>query len=286
MRITIFTLSASLLFFSAQSQTICGTSDEGGTVTMTAPSGKVFTSIVFASYGTPNGTCGSFTVDGTCDASTSVSVVSSALIGQNSASVDANNSVFGDPCPGTFKRLYIEAGYGTLPLTLLSFTGAINNNEDLLKWQTADEINTKQFVIEKSTDGIHYSAIGTVAANNISGVHTYYFADNAVSADNQFYRLKMIDIDLHFTYSGIVRIANTLENHLMVFPSPASTSVTLSGLQSKGSVEIADMQGKIVQRVDVTAQSQTFNIASYPKGVYIIKYMYDQKVSVQKIVKQ
>jgi hypothetical protein len=286
MRITIFTLLVSLLFLNVQSQTICGISDEGGTVDMTAPSGYVFTSIVFASYGTPNGTCGSFTVDPSCDASTTMDVVSAALIGQNSASIDANNGIFDDPCPGTFKRLYIEAAYGTLPLTLLSFTGTINNNEDLLKWQTADEINTKQFIVEKSTDGIHYSAIGTVAAADVSGQHTYYFADNQVSAANQFYRLKMVDIDTHFTYSGIVRVANTFTDKLLAFPSPASSLVTLSGLQSKGSVEIADAQGKILQRVDVTAQSQTLNIASYPKGVYMIKYMYDQKVSVQKIVKQ
>ena len=286
MRIVIFTLFANVLFLNAQSQTVCGTAGEGGTVSISAPSGKVFTNIVFASYGTPNGSCGGFTIDGTCNATNSVSIVGAILIGQNSGSVDANNGVFGDPCPGTVKRLYIEAAYGTLPLTLLSFTGTVNNNEDILKWQTADEINTKNFVVEKSTDGINYSAVGNVVAANITGEHTYYFTDNVTNANNQFYRLKMVDIDGHFTYSGIVRLANTPSTQLVVFPSPASSSITLSGLQSKGTVEIADAQGKILQRMDITAQSQTLNIASYPKGVYIIKYMYDQKVSVQKIVKQ
>ncbi|MBX2906616.1 MAG: Ig-like domain-containing protein [Taibaiella sp.] len=101
--------------------TICGTASEGGSVTLTAPAGSVFTSIDFASYGTPNGSCGSFTIGG-CNASTSTSVAASYLIGNNSATIPATNAVFGDPCVGTGKRLYIQASYGVIP----SFT-AVNS---------------------------------------------------------------------------------------------------------------------------------------------------------------
>jgi len=91
------------------SVTVCGTADEGGTVVMTAPPGKTFTSIVFASYGNPTGTCGSFSLGG-CHATNSVSVVSSYLIGNGGTiNIPATNVVFGDPCVGTFKRLYIQA---------------------------------------------------------------------------------------------------------------------------------------------------------------------------------
>ena len=89
---------------------ICGTANEGGVVTLSAPAGTVISGITFASYGTPNGSCGSFTIGG-CHAANSVSIVSALAIGQNTVSINADNTTFGDPCGGTPKRLYIQATY-------------------------------------------------------------------------------------------------------------------------------------------------------------------------------
>lgn len=90
--------------------TICATANEGGTVVLTAPSGGIITGIVFASYGTPNGSCSNYTL-GSCHAPGSASVVSSMAIGHNSVTIPATNGVFGDPCVGTVKRLYVQATY-------------------------------------------------------------------------------------------------------------------------------------------------------------------------------
>ena len=87
---------------------ICATAEENQPATLTAPAGAVFTSVVFASYGLPEGTCGSFTI-GSCHATTSQSVVEGLILGQNSVTIQAENDVFGDPCYGTFKKLYVEA---------------------------------------------------------------------------------------------------------------------------------------------------------------------------------
>ena len=90
--------------------TICATADENGNLVLTAPSGGIITSINFASYGTPTGTCGSFTL-GACNASNSKTIVEGYAIGKNSVTIPANNNVFGDPCYGTVKRLYVQATY-------------------------------------------------------------------------------------------------------------------------------------------------------------------------------
>ena len=91
------------------SVTVCATANENANAVMTAPAGKVFTSVEFASYGTPTGNCGAFAI-GNCHAANSVTVVSGLLIG-NSGTINilANSSLFGDPCSGTVKRLYIQA---------------------------------------------------------------------------------------------------------------------------------------------------------------------------------
>ena len=81
---------------------------ENQPASLTAPAGAVFTSVIFASYGLPEGTCGSFTI-GSCHASTSQSVVEGLILGQNSVTIQADNGIFGDPCPGTVKKFYVEA---------------------------------------------------------------------------------------------------------------------------------------------------------------------------------
>lgn len=90
---------------------VCGDVSEHQTATITCPAGTRIRRIEFASYGTPNGSCGGFSTS-SCNSGTSSSVVSTACLGLTSCNVLAENSVFGDPCSGTFKRLKIQVRCG------------------------------------------------------------------------------------------------------------------------------------------------------------------------------
>ncbi|XP_050219902.1 beta-galactosidase 9 isoform X1 [Mercurialis annua] len=70
--------------------------------------GYIISSVEFASYGTPQGSCQKFS-KGNCHSSDSLSVVSKACQGKNACNVAVSNSVFGDPCRGTVKTLAVEA---------------------------------------------------------------------------------------------------------------------------------------------------------------------------------
>jgi hypothetical protein len=90
---------------------VYGTVAENGTLTLTAPGASTvkFTGVMYASYGTPTSTYPY--VDGSCDASNSVSVVSAAFVNKHTYTISANNSTFGDPCVGTGKRLSVALYY-------------------------------------------------------------------------------------------------------------------------------------------------------------------------------
>ena len=60
--------------------TVSGTANENQTLTFTAPNGSTFTSVDFASYGTPTSSGGDFVI-GSCHATNSQSIVESYLIG-------------------------------------------------------------------------------------------------------------------------------------------------------------------------------------------------------------
>ncbi|WP_367772516.1 T9SS sorting signal type C domain-containing protein [Flavobacterium sp. WC2421] len=100
----------SLSFSSGTSGQVSATAAEGGNALLTAPLGTYFSNVAFASYGTPGGTSPNFTI-GSCHATSSQSVTEGYLLGNNSATIPATNGVFGDPCVGTVKKVYILASY-------------------------------------------------------------------------------------------------------------------------------------------------------------------------------
>ncbi|WP_034888919.1 HYR domain-containing protein [Gillisia sp. Hel_I_29] len=90
--------------------------NEGQDLFITLPQDKVVTSVEFASYGTPTGTAGNYEI-GTCNATNSKSILEGYALGKNSFTIPATNAVFGDPCSGTYKRLYVIVSYENLEST-------------------------------------------------------------------------------------------------------------------------------------------------------------------------
>lgn len=95
--------------------------NEGWSGEISAPEGSVFESVLFASYGNPSGSNGNYSVDW-CHAQNSVQIIEDLLIGQTSAVLNASNGVFGDPCGGTYKRLYVVASFTQVATTTTTTT--------------------------------------------------------------------------------------------------------------------------------------------------------------------
>lgn len=103
---------------------VCITLDENQSTTVIAPSGTVFSEVIFASYGTPTGDCTAGFAIGSCHSGTSKSFVESLALGRNSFDIAAVNTNFGDPCGGIVKRLYLKLRYQSS----FSSISWINNN--------------------------------------------------------------------------------------------------------------------------------------------------------------
>ncbi|KAK4790260.1 hypothetical protein SAY86_017564 [Trapa natans] len=69
---------------------------------------QTISSIKFAGYGTPHGTCGSFR-HGKCSSSKALPAVQKACIGSRSCSIGVSVATLGDPCKGVTKSLAVEA---------------------------------------------------------------------------------------------------------------------------------------------------------------------------------
>ncbi|XP_027346416.1 beta-galactosidase 8-like isoform X2 [Abrus precatorius] len=69
---------------------------------------QVISSIKFASFGTPQGTCGNFK-HGQCKSNKALSIMQKACIGSSSCRIGVSIYTFGDPCKGVEKSLAVEA---------------------------------------------------------------------------------------------------------------------------------------------------------------------------------
>ncbi len=168
-----------------------------------------------------------------------------------------------------------------LPLTLLEFSGRLQNNNALLNWKTENEINTLEFIVERSIDGNQYKAVGKVAAANRPGMHGYNFTDpaiNTLGAKIVYYRLKQYDIDGQFVYSKIVILSVDNENTIVkLYPNPVNNELNLSinsPLPDNVKLQIVDASGKMIRQqarqVATGSNSLTIDITKLASGVYYL----------------
>jgi uncharacterized repeat protein (TIGR01451 family) len=164
----------------------------------------------------------------------------------------------------------------SLPLTLINFTAIKQGNSSLLNWQTASEIDTKDFIIERSTNGNGYAQIGVVAASTNSSVeHNYNFTDNNPAAGVNYYRLKMEDINGDFTYSPIQIVNFNESNTMLVYPNPATDNITITGLQAGLQLRMIGVDGRILTTKITTGNTENINVQQLATGIYIIQAFKD-----------
>lgn len=175
-----------------------------------------------------------------------------------------------------------------LPVTWLSFTGTKEDNSVKLDWATATESNTSYFEVQRSTDNVHFTAIGTVAAKgNSSTTSNYTFADQQPQTGYNYYRLRQVDLDNNATWSKMVRVSFTTPLALHISPNPAHGAVNLviGGASDTYDIQIVDLNGRIVRQQQAAPGMTTVSIdmTHAAKGIYTVKVISASTTATQKL---
>ncbi|MBP6236982.1 MAG: T9SS type A sorting domain-containing protein [Saprospiraceae bacterium] len=102
-----------------------------------------------------------------------------------------------------------------LPVNLLEFsTDKLDDNNIIIFWKTASEINTSHFELETSIDGVHFSFLVKLAADGselAGGFYQHIFKDPKKGFN--YFRMKIVDFDNSYIYSPVrvERIINVNE---------------------------------------------------------------------------
>lgn len=199
----------------------------------------------------------------------------------------------------TFSNGFSGFGAGVvglaLPVHLLDFTGRLENNTAVLSWQTAEEINSSVFEIERSYDGQVFSKIGTVAAaGNSSATNNYSYTDRYITQKINYYRLKMIDKDGHFEYSTTILLNSTFNTlPFSILTNPVHNSLDMQFGNIPGGhteIRLLDITGRLLQRWTETVDAgQRIRIplnGSISQGIYTVQVVQGNNQFVGKIIKE
>lgn len=191
-----------------------------------------------------------------------------------------------------FSNFFLVDNSVILPVTLLTFDGRLDNATAILDWKTSSEINSKDFEIEKSTDGVNYYKIGSVtAAGNSTTTKSYTFRDQLLSTMN-YYRLRMNDLNGANKLSNVVLLRyDKARQSLWVVNNPFKTYIDMRFGKPVSSVRLQLVNGTgsvVAEKVIASPAGQIrWDVPSnLSNGNYILRAVLDGEVFTSKVLKQ
>jgi uncharacterized repeat protein (TIGR01451 family) len=177
---------------------------------------------------------------------------------------------------------------GATPVTFIDFKGKMQNTDAVLDWSTASEHNNAGFIIERSTDGLHFDSIGFVIGNGTSTlIHNYQFTDANLNSGTYYYQLIQVDKDGTKEKSHIISL-KAEQNTFLLYPNPYThhTTLRVTGAPGKISVKILSVTGVLVFSSDYYFTNEEINLgADLTDGVYILQVTNGSEMKNFRLVK-
>lgn len=174
-----------------------------------------------------------------------------------------------------------------IPVKLSSFTAKKDNKIARLAWITEQEINSKEFIVERSIHETVWEELQRVAAaGNSNLMNKYYSIDYNPARGINYYRLKQIGLNGRIDYSEIRVVYFGNDVNIVLAPNPAkeNTTIYLPGNVSPVSINIFNQNGQQLKSVSSNGDMIKINLAGLSKGIYSIKITGKNINEVRKLV--
>jgi hypothetical protein len=246
-----------------------------------------------ASFGNAQGfaTSGTFTVPNTAEVNTilRMRVVNDLISGYPSAAAIADachNPYYGQ---AEDYAIYIPSLI-VLPVTLFKFTGELKQNKVVLNWSTASENNSKDFEIEKSTDGNNFYLIGKMKAAGTSNTLLNYVLEDPEVETSNFYRIRMNDLNGQSKLGTVILVNSNESNQsltLLSNPFNQSVNIKLGKMALHVKLQLVSIDGRVIgEKVFYSTNQIQWQPQGLANGLYILRAVIDGKAFTTKAVKQ
>ncbi|MEP6512434.1 MAG: T9SS type A sorting domain-containing protein, partial [Parafilimonas sp.] len=197
-----------------------------------------------------------------------------------------------------FSLFAITSDNTVLPLTFMkSFTAEIQKTDVVLRWSVNCTSQKVKMELQNAIGNTNsFTTIYTVEADANRCKQPFEYTHAQAAANDNYYRIKITDIDGSVSYSGILHVVGNSKGMIItVKPNPVHGSVVYlnvnADLSATLTLSFSDAQGKVVKTENRVISQGTnileINISSLQQGIYFIKSSDEGKViSTIKMVKQ
>ncbi len=222
-------------------------------------------------------------------------------IGDGNANGKTKNTVSGNATIYGSAKVAAPAGVGfasaqnaPLPARLLEFVGKSTEKGNLITWNTSSEANFSHFELEKSESLNSFSFITKINGNNNLTEKSEYKYLDILPKNENYYRLKMVDIDGSFSYSKIIFLQKEAKSLAIsqFYPNPSSEFAFIDfNSKRKDSYQITalDLTGRTLQfdLISLNEGEETikYSINNLPKGLSIIQIQSEKETVYRKLIK-
>jgi hypothetical protein len=176
---------------------------------------------------------------------------------------------------------YIWYASSLLPVEMTYFNAEAVENDAVLTWETASEINNDYFSVQRSTNALDWNEIGLVDGyGNSTEVHEYAYIDGNLSTGRYYYRLQQHDFDGSYEYSDVKYVEiyggrNTVVSPISYYPVPTHVNgtLTIEGLTKDDRMEVYlyALNGSMAVKTSLSG-TMIFDLSPYnlEAGMYIM----------------
>ena len=171
------------------------------------------------------------------------------------------------------------------------FNGQLTNNKSFLNWTAVAEQNINKYEIEKSTDAVSFNMIASVIAKNTNEA-IYNFSDPEIITGNTYYRVKMMNKDGLFKYSGIVLLSPNLILGVKPVKNPFRNIITTEVITPQDgylNLSLFNNKGQLIMKKEEVARKGINHISieniKAPDGIYFLFVNFKNETIKTKLVK-
>ncbi|MBN2669230.1 MAG: hypothetical protein JXR60_08365 [Bacteroidales bacterium] len=165
-------------------------------------------------------------------------------------------------CQNSIDSITVYVDNCSLPVELINFTAEFKSNLIQIEWTTLSEFNNDNFVIEKSTDGSNFEAIGIENGHGNSNViNEYHFVDAYADKNILYYRLQQVDFNgTNHTIGSILKVENSQIDKPIITYSRLDQQLLISGIQHQSRLNVYDVQGRTIYQEIIAENEQGISI--------------------------
>ncbi len=169
----------------------------------------------------------------------------------------------------------VEGGGNPLPIQLANFDGDCINNKHTLRWTTLSEMNCKQFILQRSSDGRIWMGLDSLPGSGTS-FRTHHYQLATVSSSDTYYRLKQVDYDGKFEFTAPILVKScTISNTVVeVLPNIGDgyAIISYAGISTSDVAYVAViniLNKAIIQNTDYPLSQ--IDLRNHPSGIYMVQ---------------